>query len=70
MSLGSIYYHFVDARRRPPRRVDDFRTWLADFGDLYSDTIQRLESVDPYFMGLAELRTELARAFGAAEGRR
>jgi hypothetical protein len=71
LSLGSIYYHFVDARWRPPQRVDDFRAWLAGFGDPHADTIHRLESVDPYFTSLADLRTELASALGAvAELRR
>jgi hypothetical protein len=71
LSLGSIYYHFVDARRRPPQRIDDFRAWLADFGDLYADAVRRLESVDPYFMSLAELRTALASALGTVtEARR
>ena len=71
LSLGSIYYHFVDARRRPPQRVDDFRSGLAGFGDLHSETVRKLEAVDPYFMSLAELRTELANVLGAAgEGQR
>ena len=67
LSLGSIYYHFVDARRRPPQLVDDFRSWLAEFGDAYSPIVRRLEAVDPYFMSLAELRTELTNAFGAVK---
>jgi AcrR family transcriptional regulator len=66
LSLGSIYYHFIDGRRRPPRRVDDFRLWLEAFGDRHSEIIARLEAVDPYFMSLAELRTALATALGAA----
>jgi hypothetical protein len=65
LSLGSIYYHVVDARRRPPQRVDDFRAWLSDFGNAYSQLIESLESVDPYFMSLAELRTALANALGS-----
>jgi hypothetical protein len=70
LSLGSIYYHFVDARRRPPQRVDDFRGWLAGFGGEHSETVRKLEAVDPYFMSLSELRTELASVFGtAAEGK-
>jgi hypothetical protein len=66
LSPGSIYYHVVDARRRPPQRVDDFRTWLSGFGDVYTQMIDHLESVDPYFMSLVELRTALASALGAA----
>ena len=28
MSVGSIFYHFIDARRRSPETMDDFRTWV------------------------------------------
>lgn len=61
MSAGSIYYHFVDARRRPPLRMDDFRAWLARFGEQYSALGDALAGVDPYFNTLVELREELAR---------
>jgi hypothetical protein len=64
LSLGSVYYHVVDARRRPPQRVDDFRTWLSGFGGAYARMIQSLESLDPYFMSLAELRATLASVLG------
>jgi hypothetical protein len=60
MSLGSIYYHVIDARRREPIRTDDFRAWLARFGERYEPLCARLAAIDPYFSSLAELRTELA----------
>jgi hypothetical protein len=66
LSLGSIYYHVVDARRRPPQRVDDFRSWLSGFDDAHTHLIHSLESVDPYFISLAGLRTALANALGSA----
>jgi hypothetical protein len=69
LSLGSIYYHVVDARRRPPQRIDDFRSWLSGFGSVHADLIHSLESVDPYFMSLAELRKALADALGSAAGK-
>jgi len=62
LSLGSIYYHFVDARRRPPQLVDDFRAWLSGFGERHADTVRRIEGVDPYFTSLADLRAMLANA--------
>ncbi|HEY7672068.1 MAG TPA: DUF5752 family protein [Gammaproteobacteria bacterium] len=68
LSLGSIYYHVVDARRRPPQRVDDFRTWLSGLDGVHDHLIRSLETVDPYFMSLAELRTALATALGAVVG--
>ena len=66
LSLGSIYYHFVDARRRPPQLVDDFRAWLSGFGDRQAGTVRRLERVDPYLTSLADLRAMLANAFEGA----
>jgi hypothetical protein len=69
LSLGSIYYHVVDARRRPPQRIDDFRAWLSGFGNAYTHLIRNLESVDPYFMSLAALRTALANALDSAAGK-
>ena len=64
LSLGSIFYHFIDARRREPQGVDDFRAWLAQFGDTHAGLYARLAEVDPYFISLAELRQQLARLFG------
>lgn len=63
MSLGSIYYHVIDARRREPLRSDDFRTWLAEIGDQYQPLCTRLAAIDPCFCSLAELRAELSLVF-------
>ena len=60
MSAGSVYYHFVDARRRPPLRIDDFRHWLSRHGDRFSAFSDALAEVDPYFTTLTLLRDELA----------
>jgi len=59
MSVGSIFYHFIDARRRPTYGRDDFSAWLAGFGDGYTRLVEALSSVDPYFATLTELRREL-----------
>jgi hypothetical protein len=59
LSLGSIYYHVIDARRREPQLVDDFTTWLARCGAQYADLCQRLSALDPYFITLTELRAQL-----------
>lgn len=64
MSLGSIFYHFIDARRRTPENIDDFRAWLEGFGDTYQDLIDQLAAVDPFFPTLTELRDRLASVFG------
>ncbi len=60
LSAGSIFYHVIDARRRPPVRIDDFRAWLADFGETYAELSERLATLDPYFVSLTQLRRQLA----------
>jgi hypothetical protein len=59
MSLGSIYYHFVEARRRTKGMVDDFTKWLAEFGDEIKPLIKTLSEIDFYFMTLTELKNTL-----------
>jgi len=59
MSTGSVYFHFVQARRRPPTCVDDFRSWLAPQGSEYEAVSRALANVDPSFTTLAGLRDEL-----------
>ena len=63
MSGGSLFYHFIDARRRSPEMMDDFRLWLMPCGDRYEDLCSQLASVDPYFVSLVELRTQLTNLF-------
>jgi len=61
MSTSSVFYHFIDARRRTDNGVDDFRVWLAGFDSRYAELAAALADVDPYFITLAELRDELVR---------
>lgn len=63
MSTSSIFYHFIDARRRTPDGGDDFSDWLATWGAGFADLRQQLTGIDPYFGNLSELRDELARLF-------
>jgi hypothetical protein len=63
LSVGSIFYHFIDARRRSPAIMDDFRTWLRSYPDHYEDLCIQLAAVDPYFGSLVELRTQLTDLF-------
>jgi hypothetical protein len=60
MSVSSIYYHFIDARRRVPGSVDDFSSWLGGYGEAYSELIHSLINLDPYFVTLTELRERVA----------
>jgi hypothetical protein len=63
MSVSSVFYHFIDARRRTSEKVDDFRQWLAFFGETYQPLINQLTAIDPYFSTLVELRRQLAATF-------
>ena len=65
LSPGSLFYHFIDARRRPPEGIDDFRAWLSGFGDRYAGLIKRIAEIDPYFVTLTRLGRELSQAFAA-----
>ena len=65
MSLGSVFYHFIDARRRPPWGRDDFTHWVSGFGDDYAELAEQISQIDPYFTSLVELRDELTRVFAA-----
>ena len=59
MSLGSIFYHFIDARRRTPSRTNDFSAWLEGIGPEFQPLALALDQVDPYFSSLKALRSML-----------
>lgn len=61
LSTSSIFYHFIDARRRSPQKLDDFSMWLGAFGNRYAKLILELADIDPYFGSLAELRQALTQ---------
>lgn len=64
LANGSVFYHFIDARRRTESGRSDFVEWLqADGDERYDALIRRINAIDPYFTNLAELRQELALAF-------
>ena len=63
LSVGSVFYHFIDARRRSPEMMDDFRSWLKSCGADCENLISQLAAVDPYFGSLAELRAQLTNLF-------
>ena len=69
MSVGSLFYHFIDARRRSPEMMDDFRSWLKPCGADCEDLILQLTAVDPYFGSLVELRAQLTDLFTNYFGR-
>ena len=63
ISVGSIFYHFVDGRSRNANRLDDFRNWLLDYGDRYSELNHMIGDICPYFTSLRDLRKELIGIF-------
>jgi hypothetical protein len=60
MSSSSIFYHFIEARRRTFGNIDDFSTWLYGFDGKYCDLCDRLATVDPFFSTLPELKKQIS----------
>ena len=60
---SGIFFHFVEARRRPPLRRDDFASWLVGWGDEYGPIRERLEAIDYTMWSLTELRERIAACF-------
>jgi hypothetical protein len=57
--LGSLFYHFIDSRRRTESRRNDFSEWMAGWGQQYAQLAVKIGAVDPYFNSLVELRDHL-----------
>lgn len=71
LSTGSIFFHFIDARRRAPLGADDLRNWLSGWGPAYEPLVRSFSHVDPYFTSLERTREALADlAFDFFEARR
>ncbi|MBN2160349.1 MAG: hypothetical protein JW807_13215 [Spirochaetes bacterium] len=63
LSLGSIFYHFIDARRRTTEGKNDFSLWLAGPGGEYDSLLRDLDEIDPYFTMLSDLRSKIGEIF-------
>jgi hypothetical protein len=63
MSNNSIFFHFIEARRREPQSIDDFSFWLQSFDGEYDNLIDQLKEIDPYFLTLGELKQEILNVF-------
>jgi hypothetical protein len=66
MTNGSVYYHFLEAMRRPPVGKDDFSAWLLEAGEGVEPYLRSLGSIDFQFHSLAHLRKELVRVLTQA----
>jgi hypothetical protein len=62
MTHGSIYFHFLEARRRPPFGVDDFTAWLQTLGEGWPPDCAAIASIDFPFYSLAEIKIALVSA--------
>lgn len=62
LSISSIFYHFIDARKRTPQAIDDFTFWFLEFKDEYSNLVNRIQHIDPYFFNLTEVKQKLIEA--------
>ncbi|MDW7771983.1 MAG: DUF5752 family protein [Desulfobulbaceae bacterium] len=63
LSTGSIFYHFIDARRRIKSHNDDFSLWLSGFDGKYPETVRKLADLDPYFGTLNQMKEKLTVIF-------
>lgn len=59
MTTSSLYYHFLEARRRVDEHRDDFTAWLLDWNSRGEQLIKAFSEVDFYFLSLKELQKEL-----------
>lgn len=67
MSQSSVYYHFVEARRRTAGGQDDFSFWLQGRKEAATAFVAGLASIDFYFLTLRELKRELVELCLAQE---
>jgi len=70
MTAGSVYFHFLEARRRLSLGKDDFSAWLIENGDGEKNLpyIEALGRIDFYFHTLSDLRKELVKVLSDLEG--
>jgi hypothetical protein len=62
MSNSSIYYHYIEARRRTEEKTDDFSAWMKRLERAPTRLIEILHSIDFYFLNLSELKNALINA--------
>ncbi len=61
MTLGSLYYHFVESRRNFIGNIDCLTDWLKECGETGNQLADVLLSVDVPFHSLRDLKKELLR---------
>ncbi|MFO8085868.1 MAG: DUF5752 family protein [Desulfobacterales bacterium] len=63
MSLGSVFYHFIDACRRTQSGHNDFTEWLWTWDEHHRRLADAIAAMDPYFKSLMEIREKLSGLF-------
>jgi hypothetical protein len=59
MTASSVWYHYIESRRRNPGGLDDFSLWLRAHEVGEPKLFQALSEVDFYFLSLRRLQEEL-----------
>ena len=70
MTNGSLFFHFLEARRRVPVGMDDFSAWLKGEEKKNAKYIRTLGSIDFYFHSLSNLKEEIIAALAKVERKR
>ena len=70
MTYGSIYFHVLEARRRPPLGLDDFSAWLQNLKGDWSHYLHAIADLDVTFCTLHELQEDLVRALKLIRGKK
>lgn len=58
VDLESIYFHFYEARIRPPEEVDDFSNWFEDALDK-RELAYKVRAIDPFMHSLEATRQHI-----------
>lgn len=56
---SSLFFHFIEARRRTEGFSDDFTVWLKEFKGSFTGLINRYREIDPYFISLTDLKQKV-----------
>lgn len=59
LTRSSLFYHFIDAVKRVPEKIDDFSLWLQQFQGEYEELITVFKHIDPYLTSLSHLQQQL-----------
>ena len=63
LSLGSIYFHFIDARYGSKYESSNISLWISGFGADYKELSEQISKLDPYFFTLIEFRARVSQLF-------